>query len=83
MFHMKDRKNVTASEIGDFVYCKRGWWLRSHDLLPTTETMLAGTEAHEKLSTALQTNRRNIKLAWLVIAVAVVLLLVVLLLFVK
>lgn len=76
---MGSKKYVTASEIGDFVYCKRGWWLRFHGLLSTTKAMLAGTAGHEKLSTALITNRRNITLAWIVIVVVVGLLLAALL----
>jgi CRISPR/Cas system-associated exonuclease Cas4 (RecB family) len=80
---MKNKKYVTASEIGDFVYCKRGWWLRFNGLLPANREMIAGTAGHEKLSTALHTNRRNIQLAWIIILCAVVLLLAALLVLVK
>ena len=44
---------VTASEIGDFIYCKRGWWLRKKGLLPTTREMLAGNEKHTQLAALL------------------------------
>jgi CRISPR/Cas system-associated exonuclease Cas4 (RecB family) len=80
---MKNKKYVSASEIGDFVYCKRGWWLRFNGLLSTTKTMLAGTAAHEKLSTTLHTNRRNINIAWIIIICGIILLLVAFLVLVK
>jgi len=41
---------VTASEIGEFVYCKRSWWLRQHKLLEETQQMRDGTEGHEAFS---------------------------------
>ncbi len=44
---------ISASEVGDFVYCKRGWWLRSRGLLETTFEMQKGTQAHESLFTSL------------------------------
>ena len=80
---MSNKKYVSASEIGDFFYCKRGWWLRFNGLLATTKEMIAGTAGHEKLSTALQINRRKIQFAWIIILCAVVLLLAALLVLVK
>jgi len=77
---MKNKKYVSASEIGDFVYYKRGWWLRFNGLLQETEIMRAGTAAHEQLSTSLHTNKRNINLALIIIALAVILFLAALLL---
>ncbi len=41
--------NITASEIGDYVYCKRGWWLRSNEKLADTEAMLQGNSKHSAL----------------------------------
>lgn len=40
---------ISASEIGDYIYCKRGWWLRKQGLLPTTFEMQQGTEKHDNL----------------------------------
>ena len=40
---------ISASEIGDFTYCKRGWWLRMQGLLGNTIAMQQGTEAHDSL----------------------------------
>jgi hypothetical protein len=50
---MKNTDYVTASEIGEYVYCKRGWWLRQNDLLPTTPEMLQGTIEHNRLASLL------------------------------
>ena len=40
---------ISASEIGDYVYCKRGWWLRQKGFLSTTFAMRQGTEKHDNL----------------------------------
>ena len=42
-----DRPDISASEIQDFSYCARSWWLRRVQLV-TIETleMTAGTQAH-------------------------------------
>lgn len=45
-----DNTHVTSSEIGDYVYCPRGWWLRQNGLRSTTPQMLRGSDAHNKLS---------------------------------
>ncbi len=46
---MNKAEYISASEVGDFVYCKRGWWLRIQGLLPTTMRMQQGTEDHDTL----------------------------------
>ncbi len=46
---MDSQNFISASEIGDYIYCKRGWWLRIQGKLPTTEAMQAGTLAHDSL----------------------------------
>lgn len=46
---MEKKDYITASQIGDFVYCKRGWLLRIQGLLPTTFIMEQGSIAHENL----------------------------------
>jgi hypothetical protein len=40
---------ISASEIGDFTYCKRGWWLRRQGLLKTNFAMQQGTDAHDSI----------------------------------
>jgi len=46
---MDKSQYISASEVGDFVYCKRGWWLRMQGLLSTTFAMQQGTEEHESI----------------------------------
>lgn len=42
---------VKASEIGDFVYCKRGWWLKFNDihLGDDNDALRLGNLAHSAL----------------------------------
>jgi len=46
---MKNDGRVSASEIAEFVYCKRAWYLRSQGLLGTTDLMRDGTRQHAAL----------------------------------
>lgn len=46
---MDKSEYISASEIGDYVYCKRGWWLRQRGLLATTFAMQDGTQKHENI----------------------------------
>jgi len=40
-------KIVRASEIGEYLYCKRAWWLRLQGIVSTNRRALeAGTAAH-------------------------------------
>lgn len=64
---MKDQKYVKASELGDYVFCRRGWWLRFNEKLETTENMLQGTAGHNELAEDLRSFDRNKMIAWLLI----------------
>ena len=66
---------VTASEIGDYVFCKRGWWLRFNGLLKDTEAMTKGVEQHEKIASNLQNTwkLRNIAFTILLLGLLVLL----------
>lgn len=46
----KNVEYVTASELGDFTFCKRGWWLKKNGLLPPNEAMAKGVQNHETLA---------------------------------
>lgn len=50
---MKKYDYVTASEVGEFIYCKRGWWLHKNGLLEINEKMMQGTKNHSKLASLL------------------------------
>jgi len=43
--------SVSASEVGDYVFCQRCWWLRLRGLKPArfTPAMQEGTQAHNQL----------------------------------
>lgn len=77
---MKRDEYITASEIGDFVYCKRGWWLRLNKMLPNSSPVMdAGTKAHETLASELENNQRNITIALSLIGIGIVLVILVIL----
>jgi CRISPR/Cas system-associated exonuclease Cas4 (RecB family) len=61
---MKTEIYVSASEIGEYVYCKSSWWLRFKGIVKgSTPEMLAGSEAHDKLYRDLQSTGKFKKLA--------------------
>jgi hypothetical protein len=67
--HMKAQNIVTASEIGDYVFCRRAWWLKWMGLAPkNTPQMLEGKRAHEAVVHHVNTSQKNL---WLAIAVVV------------
>lgn len=73
---MSDRV-VRASEIGEYVYCKRAWWLRLQGYeSANVREMAAGTTVHERhgravvASGCLQTAAYILLLAALVLAAA-------------
>lgn len=47
---MNTPKCITASEIGEYVYCQRAWWLRIQGLGTTNIAMLNGQIKHTRLS---------------------------------
>lgn len=72
---MKPAPIISASEIGEYVYCKRAWWLRYRGLLSETEKMREGTRQHEMLSDALERNHKRMLLAWSLVIAGILLLL--------
>lgn len=72
---------ISASEIGDFIYCKRGWWLRMRGMLPNTFAMQEGTQAHDSLlNQLLQLQLFQTILLWSGVVILVLLILLLLLL---
>ncbi|MGI8961532.1 MAG: hypothetical protein ACR2IV_17580 [Bryobacteraceae bacterium] len=70
-----NKRYVTASELGEFVYCKRAWWLRFNGLTTKpSPNMIAGTAKHEQLVTHLETHRQKSIAAYVIVGIGAVLL---------
>jgi CRISPR/Cas system-associated exonuclease Cas4 (RecB family) len=74
---MKKAAYVTASEIGDYVYCKRAWWLKMNGYSKTNSQMLAGTKAHNSLYKLLETIGLLRIIAFSLIALAILILIII------
>lgn len=68
---MNKSNYITASEMGDYVYCKRGWWLRLNGLLPDTQQMTDGIEQHYKLAALLATHKWKVLIAWIFLMIGI------------
>ena len=46
--HMPPRRMIRASELGEYAYCARAWWLRRVQGAPSANVreLRAGTQAH-------------------------------------
>ena len=47
---VKNTEFITASEIGEYVFCKRGWWLRLNGYLEQSDVMREGTRLHDHIA---------------------------------
>lgn len=70
---MNSKNYITASEIGEYVYCKRAWWLRNQGLIETTPHMVRGSAAHNALAFKLNLSFKLKIIALLIIGIAVLL----------
>ncbi|MBP9719631.1 MAG: hypothetical protein KBD46_04100 [Candidatus Levybacteria bacterium] len=70
---MKDSPYITASELGDYVYCKRAWWLRLQGLLSSNQAMKYGQIKHTQLSQWLTIYKKVFALAIALILVGLIL----------
>ena len=68
---MNTKNYITASEIGEYVYCKRAWWLRTQGKMETTPQMVRGSTAHNALAFKLQLSLKLKIIALLIIGIAV------------
>jgi CRISPR/Cas system-associated exonuclease Cas4 (RecB family) len=66
-------RQIEASEIGDYLYCRRQWWLwRVHGVSHTEmERMEAGIRAHARHNALLQRAERNENLFYLLVMITV------------
>jgi hypothetical protein len=71
---MRDRSSqvVRASEVAQYVYCARAWWLGSVEGLPSahTEALESGTAAHRQHGRQVQRTDRISRLAYLSLGLA-------------
>lgn len=64
---------IRASEIGDYLYCRRAWWLRRVRSVPSAHVieMRAGTEHHQRHGRLVAQSVWARRLAYLVLFCAV------------
>jgi hypothetical protein len=70
---VKQRDFVTASEIGEYVYCPRVWWLNRQAPRKTLPIMTAGITRHDALFHSLRSMRYLTKLLQILILSGLVL----------
>jgi CRISPR/Cas system-associated exonuclease Cas4 (RecB family) len=72
---------ISASEIGEYLYCQRAWWLRRRGKKSSKKAVLeAGTQQHEALAEAVeqveQGSRAGRRLLWIGVALLALLILI-------
>jgi hypothetical protein len=79
---MKDDRVVRASELGQYSFCAKAWWLGSVEGVPSANVreMDAGTSAHEQHGQAVQISvwLNRVGVACLILGVLVLALLMIL-----
>jgi hypothetical protein len=67
---------IRASEIGDYVYCRRSWWLRRVRAVPSANVteMRAGTAHHARHGRLVERSILFRRLAYVALFVAVAML---------
>jgi CRISPR/Cas system-associated exonuclease Cas4 (RecB family) len=63
---------IRASEIGEYVYCARAWWLRREQGVATRNTaaLRRGQETHDRHGRAVASAQRQRRLALILAALA-------------
>jgi CRISPR/Cas system-associated exonuclease Cas4 (RecB family) len=64
---------VTASELGEYVYCKRAWWLRINGYTKENSRMVEGTNYHNNLANRLDSFELYLKLVLGLIGISILL----------
>lgn len=70
---------VTVSELGEFVYCERAWWLRQQGRLPAEHSMKIGEEKHATLLKTVNRLHLISRIAWILIVASLAVLFIVML----
>jgi len=71
----RDNRVIRASEIGQYAYCARAWWLGSVEGLPSShlDEMAAGEAAHRRHGRTVRTSLTLRRWAYALLALAIVL----------
>lgn len=78
---MASQNYVTASEIGEYVYCPRAWWLRFNGFpIAEPETLAEGQFLHNKLYTLLSFYSLKQKIIYTLILILIVILILLMIL---
>lgn len=78
---MANKVNVAAGEMGEYVYCRRSWWLKFKGYtVDQTVEMERGAKAHNEIYENISGYPVRIKIAYLLLGSSVVLLLLLILL---
>ena len=77
MTRQTDSDVIRASELGDYVYCARAWWLRRVQGVASRNTaaLSSGQQAHDRHGRAVAASQTQRRLALLLVALAALLLL--------
>jgi CRISPR/Cas system-associated exonuclease Cas4 (RecB family) len=69
---MRNDGRVSASEIGEYVYCKRAWYLRSKGLLETTPQMQRGIMKHHQVFLRIEFMATGRKIAFILLSLGLI-----------
>lgn len=70
---MKNNLYISASEISEYVYCQRAWWLRIQGLLSANQAMLEGEIKHTTLAKWLSVYKKLFGIALAMILMGIIL----------
>lgn len=68
---------ISASEIGEYLYCRRAWWFRRQGIPSANQPVMdEGTEEHDRFGRRLTRLATLRKLAWRLLIAGVVILVI-------
>jgi len=60
-FNFKDKDTISASEIGQFVYCSMAWYLQKCGYKPESKMLDVGIKKHVELGRIMDYTQANMK----------------------
>lgn len=77
----EDLPIVKASEIEDYTFCHRGWWLSfTKQISEQTEEKAEGNALHQQTANMLAAHKRNTVFGWLLVLLGILALVILLIL---